>query len=524
MRCRSCGGDDLDDQDNLLVCRSCGLILANNNISEEVVFSESSTGQSSVVGQYVSNNSTKGLSNTARKPSQGYGRDSREQTLISGRRMLQLVADALRLRSQHVDAANRLFQLAVQHNFIQGRRTQNVIAACLYIICRIQRTPHLLIDFSDNLQTNVYVLGSTFLKLAKILNVNIPIIDPSLYIHRFAAQLELKSNENSQLIDKTHMVAMSALRLVAKMKRDWISIGRRPSGICGACLLIAARMHGFKRSQKEILNIVKICDVTLRKRLLEFTASDSAELTFEQFESLTSEEIETCSAKGLDPPAFSRNRLAESQEKPSNPQKIQLTAQEIEEQLEKLLAKEEFQQLQDPIDMNEAVNRNNHPSIIKQAAESDNHDNNIEIDTFSDINDEEIDSMICTEEEVRFKTAAWESINANFIKTAQNKAKQANAESTGSNKKSNKRSANSIIATAASDDTLAAVQNINPTKHSSKVNYSHKNALAELFNEALGTILDKEDKKQKIDNNHSNLYDDEEDEEAEDDAESVEAD
>ena len=74
----------------------------------------------------------------------------------------------------------------------------------------------------------------------------LPIIDPSLYIHRFASKLEFG--------DKTHLVSMSALRLVQRMKRDWIQTGRRPSGICGAALLIAARVHGFRRTQVRALD------------------------------------------------------------------------------------------------------------------------------------------------------------------------------------------------------------------------------------------------------------------------------
>ena len=170
--------------------------------------------------------------------------------------------------------------LAVQHNFIQGRKTHNVIAACLYTVCRREKTPHLLIDFSDVLQSNVYVLGSTFLKFTRLLSLVLPIIDPSLYIHRFASRLELG--------DKTHLVSMSALRLVQRMKRDWIQTGRRPSGICGAALLIAARVHGFRRTQREVVRIVRICDVTLRKRLAEFTQTPLGALTARQLECSTS--------------------------------------------------------------------------------------------------------------------------------------------------------------------------------------------------------------------------------------------
>ncbi|KAA8589327.1 hypothetical protein FQN60_012692, partial [Etheostoma spectabile] len=50
--------------------------------------------------------------------------------------------------------------------------------------------------------------------------------DPCLYIPRFAQLLEFG--------EKNHDVSMTALRLVQRMKRDWMHTGRRPSGLCGA--------------------------------------------------------------------------------------------------------------------------------------------------------------------------------------------------------------------------------------------------------------------------------------------------
>ena len=58
----------------------------------------------------------------------------------AGRIRIATVAAALKLSAHHVEAAQRLFMLAMQHNFIQGRRTQNVVAACLYIVCRREHT------------------------------------------------------------------------------------------------------------------------------------------------------------------------------------------------------------------------------------------------------------------------------------------------------------------------------------------------------------------------------------------------
>uniref|UniRef100_A0A1A7YFI6 BRF1 homolog, subunit of RNA polymerase III transcription initiation factor IIIBa n=3 Tax=Iconisemion striatum TaxID=60296 RepID=A0A1A7YFI6_9TELE len=83
--------------------------------------------------------------------------------------------------------------------------------------------------------------------------------------------------------EKNHDVSMTALRLVQRMKRDWIHTGRRPSGLCGAALLVAARLHDFCRTIKEIINVVKVCETTLRKRLIEFEDTPTSHLTIEEF-------------------------------------------------------------------------------------------------------------------------------------------------------------------------------------------------------------------------------------------------
>jgi transcription factor IIIB 90 kDa subunit len=157
----------------------------------------------------------------------------------------------------------------------------------------------MLIDFSDVLQVNVYVLGQTFLRLCQTLNIQPPVIDPSLYIHRFAAKLDFEDDE--------HQVATTALRIVQRMSRDWMQTGRRPAGICGAALLIAARLHGFNRTQKEIVNVVNICELTLRKRLVEFENTGAAQQSFDDFQ----DESKDTEIPESDPPAFRRARLVE---------------------------------------------------------------------------------------------------------------------------------------------------------------------------------------------------------------------
>jgi hypothetical protein len=49
----------------------------------------------------------------------GYQKQSREVTLMNGKRKIQQIASALKLKGHHVESADRFFKLAVQHNFVQ---------------------------------------------------------------------------------------------------------------------------------------------------------------------------------------------------------------------------------------------------------------------------------------------------------------------------------------------------------------------------------------------------------------------
>lgn len=142
-------------------------------------------------------------------------------------------------------------------------------------------------------------MGAYYLKLVRELKINLPLIDPAHLIARFAALLEFGEETNKVVIDAT--------RLVGRFSRDWMTHGRRPAGICGACLLLAARMNNFRRSIQEIVQVVKIGDETVKKRLGEFKATPSAALTMHDFRNVMLEEA-------ADPPAFTRGLEKQKQE------------------------------------------------------------------------------------------------------------------------------------------------------------------------------------------------------------------
>ncbi|XP_057272128.1 transcription factor IIIB 90 kDa subunit isoform X3 [Pezoporus wallicus] len=284
--CAACGCSEIevDAARGDAVCTGCGSVLEDNIIVSEVQFVENSGGGSSAVGQFVS---------------------------LDGKRQIHHLGNQLQLNQHCLDTAFNFFKMAVSKHLTRGRKMTHVIAACLYLVCRTEGTPRILSHLKNknkfnkdilsasrlsqlNLvsefeKVNVYVLGKTFLLLARELCINAPAIDPCLYIPRFAHMLEFG--------DKNHEVSMTALRLLQRMKRDWMHTGRRPSGLCGAALLVAARMHDFRRTVKEVIRVVKVCESTLRKRLTEFEDTPTSQLTIDEFMKIDLE-------GECDPPSF----------------------------------------------------------------------------------------------------------------------------------------------------------------------------------------------------------------------------
>ncbi|CAR27208.1 ZYRO0C11440p [Zygosaccharomyces rouxii] len=299
LTCKNCKSTDfvkdVTNANNDLVCQSCGTVAEDNPIVSEVTFGENSSGAAVVQGSYIGKGQS-GASMSAHGGSSAL--ESRQVTLNNAYRKLRAVSFALNIPEYITDAAHQWYKLALHYNFVQGRRSQNVIAACLYIACRKERTHHMLIDFSSRLQVSVYSIGATFLRMVKRLNITkLPLADPSLFIQHFAEKLDLG--------DKKIKVAKDAVKLAQRMSRDWMYEGRRPAGIAGACVLLACRMNNLRRTHSEIVAVSHVAEETIQQRLNEFKNTKTGKLSINEFRSDDTPE------PGAQPPSFTRNRLNE---------------------------------------------------------------------------------------------------------------------------------------------------------------------------------------------------------------------
>uniref|UniRef100_G1KRH9 Transcription factor IIIB 90 kDa subunit n=1 Tax=Anolis carolinensis TaxID=28377 RepID=G1KRH9_ANOCA len=351
--CAVCGGCEIevDSARGDAVCTGCGSVLEDNIIVSEVQFVENSGGGSSAVGQFVSLDGA-------------FHNGGKEVASIPGKRQIHHLGNQLQLNQHCLDTAFNFFKMAVSKHLTRGRKMTHVIAACLYLVCRTEGTPRIL-SFLKNV--NVYVLGKTFLLLARELCINAPAIDPCLYIPRFAHMLEFGT--------KNHEVSMTALRLLQQMKRDWMHTGRRPSGLCGAALLVAARMHDFRRTVKEVIRVVKVGESTLRKRLTEFEDTPASQLTIDEFMTIDLEEE-------CDPPSFTAGQRKI---------KIQQLEKELSKKLEELEG--EITSYQDEIEIELENSRPKAKGVYANYSKDDSlEDNTLSIFGEEEGEDEELEA------------------------------------------------------------------------------------------------------------------------------------
>ncbi|KAL6868727.1 transcription factor TFIIIB subunit brf1 [Amphichorda felina] len=278
------------------ICRTCGRIADDSNIVAEVQFGETSSGAAMVQGSYIGadQGGTRSLGPAFRRVG---GSEDREKSIREAKSLMQGYAQQLSVSESFVTSGTQVFKLASMANFVQGRTLASVAAVCLYAACRAEPPCKvMLIDLADLVQLNVFKLGRIFKKLNEVVPIGndglIPVYPEDL-IWRFATKMEFHQD--------TARVAEDAVRLVKRMSRDWMVMGRRPSGICGACLLMAARMHNFRRTVREVVYIVKVTNHTIQNRLAEFKYTESSRMSVEDF--LKQDFLES----SHDPPSFYRS-------------------------------------------------------------------------------------------------------------------------------------------------------------------------------------------------------------------------
>jgi transcription initiation factor TFIIB len=160
------------------------------------------------------------------------------------------------------ETAALIYRKTLTKKLVRGRTIEAVVAASIYLACRIHRIPRRLDEVVAEAKTNRKRLGQAVRLVISRVNVNVPLASAKDLIPRLSSDLGLEGK-----------TMRKATEIVKNAKQQRITIGKDPGGIAGAALYIAGIIEDDRRTQREIAKVSRVTEVTIRNRYKELVRS-----------------------------------------------------------------------------------------------------------------------------------------------------------------------------------------------------------------------------------------------------------
>ncbi|MBS3175986.1 hypothetical protein J4457_02000 [Candidatus Woesearchaeota archaeon] len=181
-----------------------------------------------------------------------------EQNLGNALTHLGLISNSLGLPIRVEKEAASLYRMAAERNFTIARAMENVIAAAIYLSCRLDGSPKTLKEIANIAKVDKKILGKTYKLMARRLNIQIKPMSPKDFTARFASQLGLDAKTESRALEIIDMALESDL-----------TSGKSPISVAATTLYLSALMHKQRKTQKLVAETADITEATLRARAQE---------------------------------------------------------------------------------------------------------------------------------------------------------------------------------------------------------------------------------------------------------------
>ncbi len=184
--------------------------------------------------------------------------DSTERNLAFALSEIDRIAAQLRLPRNVREGASVIYRRTVEHRLIRGRSIESVTASSLYVACRQFSVPRTLEEIAAVTKVDKKEIGRTYRFLARELGIKLAPTSPVDYIPRFASDLKLSGKVQAQ-----------AIEILGKIVDQGLTSGRGPMGVAAAALYLVAVANQEERTQREVAEVARVTEVTVRNRYKE---------------------------------------------------------------------------------------------------------------------------------------------------------------------------------------------------------------------------------------------------------------
>lgn len=183
---------------------------------------------------------------------------SMDRNLAQAMSELERLSSQLGIPKPIRELAALLYRKSIIKKLVRGRSIEAMVAATLYAACRMRVKPRPLDEVADVSRIDKKKLGQCYRLLLRSLNVKIPLSNPIDYISRFASQLDLSSP-----------VQLRTVEILQQSREKGLTIGRDPLGLAAAAIYVASIMLDERKTQREIAEVARVTEVTVRNRYKE---------------------------------------------------------------------------------------------------------------------------------------------------------------------------------------------------------------------------------------------------------------
>ncbi|GAU99405.1 hypothetical protein RvY_10415 [Ramazzottius varieornatus] len=193
------------------------------------------------------------------------------------RDILRGIATGTKCDEAVVRDAFEVYKKAKRNLMTSGRKNQLLLSACLYIGTRRAQMSHTMSDFLQPSNSTFHELRKTVRDLVLCLSIEMPSQDLVRQVERLCYQLIGDSWLFTKVRDRAETI-------VQRMKKDWLDSGRKPAGVTAAAIVIASRTFNVEIDLEKLISLAKISIGTVKKRMVEFSKTESAQLVPTEFE------------------------------------------------------------------------------------------------------------------------------------------------------------------------------------------------------------------------------------------------
>ena len=155
-----------------------------------------------------------------------------------------------------------VYRKALSKRLVRGRSIEGMVAASIYLSCRIHKIPRQLDEIVTEARVNRKELGQCVRLILRNVDIKVPIPSANDLMPRISADLSLDG--------KTVQTAMG---IINEAREKGITAGKDPGGLAAAALYIAGIIEDDRRTQREIAEASNVTEVTVRNRYKDLANS-----------------------------------------------------------------------------------------------------------------------------------------------------------------------------------------------------------------------------------------------------------